>query len=125
MQSVAESAGNFIVVDGAPGFGRDTGMPPMHLLLLGAAGCSAMDVVHILKNRMRRPVMRLRLEVKAEEHPSVYARIELKCLVKGRDLKEKDVVRAIQLSNSKFCSASIMLDETAKIVTSYEIEEES
>jgi putative redox protein len=80
MQFVAESAGHAIVVDGAPGFGRDTGMPPMRLLLLGAAGCSAMDVVHILKNRMRRPLTGLRIEVKSEQaakHPKVYTRIEL------------------------------------------------
>jgi putative redox protein len=127
MQFVAESAGHSIVIDGAPGFGGDTGMPPMHLLLLGAAGCSAMDVVHILKNRMRRRVTGLRIEVQseqAEEHPKVYTRIEFRYLVRGRGLKEKDVRRAIDLSNTKFCSAAIMLGETAEIVTSYEIEEE-
>jgi hypothetical protein len=53
VQFVAESAGHSIVIDGAPGFGRNTGMPPMRLLLLGAAGCSAMDVVHIFKQGMR------------------------------------------------------------------------
>jgi putative redox protein len=127
MQFVAESAGHSIVIDGAPGFGRDTGMPPMRLLLLGAAGCSAMDVVHILKNRMRRDLTDLRVEVSSEqakEHPKVYTRIELKYLFKGRGLKEKDVSRAIELSNTKFCSAAIMLGETAEIVTSYEIENE-
>jgi putative redox protein len=127
MQFLAESAGHAIVVDGAPGFGRDTGMPPMRLLLLGAAGCSAMDVVHILKNRMRKPLTGLRIEVKSEqakEHPKVYTRIELKYLLEGRGLKEKDVRRAIELSNTKFCSAAIMLAETAEIVTSYEIQEQ-
>jgi putative redox protein len=127
MQFVAESAGHGIVIDGPPGFGSDTGMPPMHLLLLGAAGCSAMDVVHILKNRMRRRVTGLRIEVRseqAEEHPKIYTRIELKYLLRGRGLKEKDVRRAIELSNTKFCSAAIMLGKTAEIVTSYEIEEE-
>jgi putative redox protein len=127
LQFVAESAGHSIVVDGAPGFGGDTGMPPMHLLLLGAAGCSAMDVVHILKNRMRKPLTGLRVAVKSEradEHPRIYTRIELKYLVKGRGLKEKDVRRAIELTNTKFCSAAIMLGKTAEIVTSYEIEEE-
>jgi putative redox protein len=127
MQFLAESAGHAIVVDGAPGFGRDTGMPPMRLLLLGVAGCSAMDVVHILKNRMRKPLTGLRVEVKSEqakEHPKVYTRIELKYLLKGRGLKEKDVRRAIELSNTKFCSAAIMLAETAEILTSYEIQEQ-
>jgi len=127
LQFVAESAGHSFVVDGAPGFGGDTGMPPMRLLLLGAAGCSAMDVVHILKNRMRKPLTGLRVEVQseqAEEHPKVYTRIELKYLVRGRGLREKDVRRAIELSNTKFCSAAIMLGEIAEITTSFEIEEE-
>ena len=128
LQFVAESAGHSIVVDGAPGFGGDSGMPPMRLLLLGAAGCSAMDVVHILKNRMRKRLTGLRVEVNSEqakEHPKVYTRIELKYLVKGNGLKEKDVRRAIELSNTKFCSAAIMLGETAEITTSFEIEEDT
>ena len=126
LQFVAESAGHGIVIDGAPGFGGDTGMPPMRLLLLGVAGCSAMDVIHILRNRMRKPLTGLRVEVDAElaeEHPKVYTRIALKYLVKGNGLREKDVRRAIELSNDKFCSAAIMLGKTAEIVTSFEIEE--
>lgn len=126
MQFVAETAGHAIVIDGAPGFGRGTAIPAMRLLLLGAAGCSAMDVVHILKNRMRRELTDLRVEVSAEqaaEHPKVYTRIELKYVLQGRGLREKDVERAIELSNTKFCSAAIMLGKTAEIVTSYEIEE--
>jgi putative redox protein len=127
MQFVAETAGHAIVIDGAPGFGRGAGIPAMRLLLLGASGCSAMDVVHILKNRMRRDLTDLRVQVsaeQAEEHPKVYTRIEFKYLLKGRGLREKDVVRAIELSNTKFCSATIMLGETAEIATSFEIEEE-
>jgi putative redox protein len=126
LQFVAESAGHSIVIDGAPGFGGDSGMPPMRLLLLGVAGCSAMDVIHILRNRMRKPLTGLRVEVdaeRAEEHPKVYTRIALKYLVKGNGLKEKDVRRAIELSNDRFCSAAIMLGKAAEIVTSFEIEE--
>jgi len=128
LQFVAESAGHAIVVDGAPGFGGDTGMPPMRLLLLGAAGCSAMDVVHILKNRMHKDLDDLQIEVsaeQAEEHPKVYTRIEFRYRLKGRGLKDKDVRRAIELSQTKFCSAAVMLGKTAEIVTSYEIEERS
>jgi putative redox protein len=128
LQFVSESAGHSIVIDGAPGFGGDTGMPPMRLLLLGVAGCSAMDVVHILRNRMRKPLSGLRVQVDAEQaetHPKVYTRIALKYSVKGRGLKEKDVRRAIELSNTKFCSAAIMLGKAAEIVTSFEIEEEA
>ena len=127
MQFVAETAGHAIVIDGAPGFGRDTGIPPMRLLLLGAAGCSAMDVMHILKNRMRREVTGLRVEVSSEqaaEHPKVYTHIALKYLVRGHALREKDVRRAIELSKTTFCSAAVMLAKTAEIVTTFEIEEE-
>ncbi len=127
LQFVAESAGHSIVIDGAPGFGGDSGMPPMRLLLLGVAGCSAMDVVHILKNRMRKPLTGLRVQVdfeRAEAHPKVYTQIGLKYLLKGRGLKEKDVRRAIELSNEKFCSAAIMLGKAAEITTSFEIEDE-
>jgi putative redox protein len=126
MQFVAESAGHAVVIDGAPGFGRGTAIPSMRLLLVGTAGCSAMDVVHILKNRMRRDLTGLRVEVSAEqadEHPKVYTRIELRYLLQGRGLREKDVERAIELSNTKFCSAAIMMAKTAEIVTSYQIEE--
>jgi putative redox protein len=126
LQFVAESAGHSFVIDGAPGFGGDTGMPPLRLLLLGVAGCSAMDAIHILRNRMRKPLTGLRVEVdaeRAEEHPKVYTRIALKYLVKGNGLKEKDVRRAIELTNDKFCSAAIMLGKAAEIVTSFEIEE--
>ncbi len=127
LQFVAESAGHAIVIDGAPGFGGDTGMPPMRLLLLGTAGCSAMDVIHILKNRMRRDVTGLQVQVEAEqakEHPKVYTRIALTYRVRGRGLKEKDVRRAIELSNTKFCSAAIMMGKTADVTWSYEIENE-
>lgn len=127
LQFVAESAGHSIVIDGAPGFGGDTGMPPMRLLLLGVAGCSAMDVVHILQNRMRKPLTGLRVQVDAEQaetHPKVYTRIALKYLVKGRGLREKDVRRAIELSNEKFCSAAIMLGKATEITTGFEIEDE-
>lgn len=127
MQFVAQSAGHAMVIDGGLGFGRDTGMPPLNLLLLGVAGCSAMDVVHFLKNRMRRQVTGLRVEVSSEqaaEHPQVYTRIELKYLVRGHGLKEKDVRRAIQLSESKFCAAAAMLGKTAEITTSFEIAED-
>jgi putative redox protein len=74
---------------------------------------------------MRKPLTGLRVEVdaeRAEEHPKVYTRIALKYLVKGNGLKEKDVRRAIELSNDRFCSAAIMLGKAAEIVTSYEIE---
>lgn len=128
LQFVAESAGHSIVIDGAPGFGRDSGLPAKRLLLLSAAGCSAMDVVHILRSRMRKTVTGLRVEVnaeQAEEHPKVYTRIEFKYWIKGRNLKENHVSRAIELSNTQYCAATIMLGKTAEIVTSFEIADEA
>lgn len=77
---------------------------------------------------MRKTVSGMRVEVNAEqadEHPKVYTRIELKYWIKGRDLKEKHVSRAIELSNTQFCAATIMLGKTAEIVTSFEIAEEA
>lgn len=126
MQFVASAAGHSLVIDGGPGFGRDTGIPPMQLLLLGAAGCSAMDVVHILKNRMRKEVTGLRVGVQADQasdHPKVYTWIRLTYEVAGPALKEKHVRRAIDLSLAKFCSAVIMLGKTAEIETNFEIKE--
>jgi putative redox protein len=75
---------------------------------------------------MRKAVTGVRIEVETEqaaEHPKVYTRIELKYLVRGRGLKEKDIRRVIELSNTQFCSAAIMLGKSADIETSYEIEE--
>ena len=128
MQFVGEAgSGHAIVLDGKPEVGgRDTGTRPMELILVGLAGCTAMDVKHILL-RKRQQMTGLQVNVQAEragEHPMVYATIQLEYIVKGRNLSEKAVVDAIELSQDKYCSASAMLNKTAEISYRYEIIEE-
>ena len=116
LQFVGEAgSGHAIVLYGAAGFGRDTGTRPMELLLMGLAGCTGMDVVHIL--RKRRVNAR-----RAPQHPKVYTNIEIEYVVKGPDIKVKDLERAIKLSATKFCSASVMLGAMARIAHKYRLE---
>lgn len=106
--------------------GKDAGVRPMHLLLLGMAGCTAMDVISILRKK-RQQVSGLTVEVRgdrAEEHPRVYERTELIYRVRGKDVDSKAVGRAIELSETKYCPAIAMLSQTAEISSRYEIEEE-
>ncbi|HHB90199.1 MAG TPA: OsmC family peroxiredoxin [Anaerolineae bacterium] len=101
---------------------RETGVGPMDLLLFGLAGCTAVDVVIILK-KQRQPVQGVTVKVRGEratEHPKVFTKIHIEYLVTG-DLDPKKVERAIQLSEEKFCSASAMLRKTAEITHSYQI----
>ena len=121
------SSGPAIVIDHAlPGEDRqETGPRPMELLLIGLAGCTAMDVVSILQ-RMRQPLDGLEVHASAErapDHPKVYTRIHLEFVIKGKGIKESAVERAINLSQTTYCSASAMLSKTAEITTSYRIVE--
>ncbi|MGB9735442.1 MAG: OsmC family protein [bacterium] len=102
--------------------GTDAGPRPMELLLVGLGGCTGMDVVAILK-KMRKQINNFRLNITAEratEHPKVYTDIRLEYIIEG-DMEEKDVERAIELSQHKFCSASTMLGKTAKITYTYKL----
>ncbi len=125
MQFVGEAdSGHAIVLDAAPAVGgRDTGTRPMELLLIGLAGCTAIDVAYILK-RKRQPVTDVQVKVEAEradEHPRVFTHIKLHYLVAGRGLTEKAVVHAIELSENKYCSASAMLGQVAEMSYDYQI----
>ena len=116
---VAETgSGHAVVVDGAPeAGGRNIGMRPMELVLAGAAACTAFDVVWIL-NKARQPVTDCVVDADAErapEEPKVFTRIHLKYRVAGRGLERRHVERAVRLSKEKYCSATIMLAETAEI----------
>jgi putative redox protein len=116
------SSGHGIVVDAST---AKLGPSPMELLLIGMAGCTAHDVVDILK-KQRQKVTALDVSVRAEraeQPPRVYTTIEVEYLIEGCDIKPKAVERAIRLSEEKYCSASIMLGATARIVSSYRIEE--
>ncbi len=124
---VGESgSGHAVVMDGPPEHGgRNLGIRPMEMLLLGMGGCTAFDVIHIL-NKLREPVSDCVVELeaeRAEEEPKVFTRIHVHFIVTGRGLSDKKVARAVQLSAEKYCSASIMLGKTADISHDYEIRE--
>jgi len=121
---VGESgSGHSVVMDGAPDAGgRNAGIRPMEMLLIGLAGCTAFDVVHILE-KGRQPVAGCVVDVdadRAEADPKIFTRIRLRFRVSGHGLAHDKVERAVQLSAEKYCSASIMLGKTAEI--SHEIE---
>ena len=124
---VAESeSGHAFVMDGAPeGGGRNLGPRPMETVLMGTGGCTAYDVVHILR-KSRAPVTDCVVEIDAErapEDPKVFTKIHLHFVVTGKGLKAQVVERAIALSAEKYCSASIMLGKTATITHDFEIVE--
>ena len=126
---VGESgSGHTIVMDGAAeGGGRNLGMRPMETVLIGTGGCSAYDVVHILK-KSRAEIADCVVEIESEraaEDPKVFTKIHMHFVVSGKNLKPQQVERAIQLSAQKYCSASIMLGKTAVITHDFEILEAS
>jgi putative redox protein len=127
MAFVAETgSGHLLAMDGAPdGGGRNLAPRPMETLLAGTGGCTAYDVVLILK-RGRHDVRGCRVQLKAERapaEPKVFTAIHMHFLVTGRGLKQEVVERAVALSHEKYCSASIMLAKTAEITTSVELVE--
>lgn len=124
---VGESgSGHSVVMDGAPeAGGRNLGIRPMEMLLLGLAGCTAFDVVMILE-KGREAVTDCVVEVDAERadgEPKVFTRITLRYIVKGRNLAHDKVERAVKLSADKYCSASIMLGKTAEMHHEIVVEE--
>jgi putative redox protein len=122
---VGESgSGHAVVMDGPEDSGgRNLGIRPMEMLLLGMGGCTAFDVVHILK-KARQPVTDCVVELEAERaasEPKVFTRIHVHFRVTGNGLPEKQVARAVELSAEKYCSASIMLGKVAEITHDFEV----
>jgi putative redox protein len=117
-------SGHAVVMDGAPeSGGRNLGVRPMEMLLLGLGGCSAFDVVMILK-RGRQAIDDCVVELQAERaetDPKVFTRINMHYVVTGRELERNKVERAVQLSAEKYCSASAILAKTAQITHSIDI----
>jgi len=115
-----------VLMDGSPEYGgRNLGPRPMELVLIGTGGCTAFDVVHILK-KARQQITDCVAEIEAERadsDPKVYTRIHFHFIVTGKDLKPEQVERALNLSAEKYCSASIMLGKTATITHDFEIVE--
>ena len=104
--------------------GQGMGFRPMELLLIGLAGCTAMDVISILKKK-RQDVTGFEVHVRAERadtHPRIYTDIHVEYIVRGREIKPEAVARAIELSETKYCSAQAMLGKSAHITHSYRIE---
>lgn len=119
-------SGHTVTMDGAPDQGgRNMGARPMEMFLLGLGGCASFDVISMLK-KGRQQVDDCRVEIEAErkdEIPAVFSKMHIKFVVSGRQLKESQVQRAVQLSAEKYCSASIMLEAAGVELThSYEIE---
>ena len=127
MSFLAETASNHLVaMDGAPeGGGRNLAPRPMEMVLLGTGGCTAYDVVLILKKSGQDVTgceVRLASE-RAETDPKVFTRIHMHFVVRGHALKRNLVEHAIRLSHEKYCSASIMLAKTAEITRDFEVVE--
>jgi putative redox protein len=120
-------SGHLVAMDGAPeGGGNNLAPRPMEMVLVGTGGCTAYDVVLILK-RGRHDVRGCEVEVSAERaasDPKVFTRIAMKFVVRGRNLNRETVLRAVQLSHEKYCSATAMLAKTAEISHSVEIVED-
>ncbi|KPK37460.1 MAG: peroxiredoxin [Gammaproteobacteria bacterium SG8_47] len=113
-------------MDGPPeAGGHNLGVRPMEMLLLGMGGCTAFDVVLILR-KARQAVADCVVEIEAEratENPKVFTSIHVHFIVSGRDLKPTQVERAVTLSAEKYCSASIMLSKAVPITHDFEIRE--
>ena len=117
-------SGHAVVMDGPEAHGgRNIGPRPMEMILLGLGGCTNFDVIHILE-KGRNAVQDCEVEISAEradEPPAVFTKIHIHFKVRGENLREAVVKRAVDLSAEKYCSASIMLAKTAEITHSYEI----
>ncbi len=125
MSFLAETgSGHLVTMDGSPdGGGRNLAPRPMEMVLLGTGGCTAYDVVLILK-RGRHDVLGCEVKLHAErapEDPKVFTRIHMQFIVRGRGLRREVVERAVHLSHEKYCSASAMLAHTAKFETSIDV----
>jgi len=117
-------SGHAVVMDGPPeSGGKNLGVRPMEMLLIGMGGCASFDVVHILRkgrHDVRHCEAMLEAE-RADSEPKVFTRIHLHFVVTGKGLTEAVVDRAVKLSAEKYCSASIMLGKTAVITHDFEL----
>jgi putative redox protein len=125
MAFIAETgSGHVLTMDGSPdGGGRNLAPRPMETVLAGSGGCSAYDVVTILR-RGRHEVQGCSVKLQAERAPSdpkVFTRVHMHFVVTGRQLDADAVARAVALSHEKYCSATAMLVKTAQVTTSHEV----
>jgi len=124
--SAETGSGHLLTMDGAPdGGGRNLAPRPMETVLAGAGGCTAYDVVLILK-RGRHEISGCQVKLTADrapQDPKVFTRLHMHFVVTGHSLPAAAVERAIAMSHEKYCSATIMLGKTAEITTSFELVE--
>ena len=125
LQFVGEApSGHAIVMDSDPEVGgHNTGPKPMELLLIGIGGCSGMDVVSILKKK-RQDITGVEVNVRgeeAEDYPKKYTGVTLEFVVRGRNISEDAVKKAIDLSMNKYCSVKATIEGSAKVNFSYRI----
>lgn len=128
MSFLGESgSGHAVLMDGPPeAGGRNLGPRPMEMVLMGAGGCAAFDVILILK-KSRQAVSDCVVEIEAQratEDPKVFTHIHFHFILTGKNLKPQQIERAISLSAEKYCSASIMLGKMAEMTHDFEILEE-
>ena len=120
-------SGHTIKIDAEPAVGGgENGPRPMELIALGLAGCTAMDVIAILRKK-RQEVTRFEVQVdapRASEHPKVFTNAVIKYLVSGKNIDETAVLRAIELSATRYCPAQFMLGQVFPIDLHYEIYED-
>ena len=125
MTFIAETgSGHSVIMDGPPDHGgQNLAARPMEMILVGLGGCSAFDVVDILK-KSRQPIEDCQINIeaqRADEIPAVFTKIHMHYLIGGRDLSEKQVNRAVELSVEKYCSVVKMLRPNIEITSDYEI----
>ena len=116
---------HWITMDGPENFGgSDAGIRPKELLLLSLAGCTASDVISILqKKRVKLDDFEMNISSEMTEvHPKVYSKIDLEYVFYGKDIKIKDVERAIELSETKYCGVTAMFEKAMEINNTYRIE---
>jgi len=117
-------SGHSVIMDGPEDFGgRNIGIRPMEMLLIGMGGCMSFDVVSILK-KTRQDIQKCEVKISAQRagsEPKVFTQIKVHFIITGTNIKENKIQKAIELSHDKYCSASIMLGKTAKITHSFEV----
>lgn len=118
-------SGHWVMMDGGPMFGgSNAASSPKELLLIALGGCTANDVIPILKKK-RTPVDDIEIRLTGtvrEEHPQIFTDIHIEYVLRGNDIEAEDVERAIELSTTKYCSVSAMLTSNVNITHSYRIE---
>ncbi len=117
---------HWVMMDGPEGFGgSDAGIRPKELLLLSLGGCTGSDVASILqKKRVQLDGFEMNISAEStDDHPKVYTKMNVEYVFYGKDIKESDVERAIELSQTKYCGVTAMFEKAMEITHSFRIEE--